>query len=96
MNKMLNAFEKNKSFIDFLRKKTKVMDIDVNTHKCLTIDRMVKQIQPHCVIVKVNQSLEEAKKNIIEKLTTNYQYEIIDINEVIEHGKKRNIKILSY
>ena len=93
LNKMLNAFEKNKSFIDFLRKKTKVMDIDVNTHKCLTIDRMVKQIQPHCVIVKVNQSLEEAKKNIIEKLTTNYQYEIIDINEVIEHGKKRNIKI---
>ena len=93
LNKMLHTFEQQKPFIDFLKKKSTVLEIDVNNHKVLTIDRMMKKIQPYCVIVKVNEALEEAKKNIMEKLTQNYKYEIIDVNQIIENGKNRNIKV---
>ena len=92
LNLMLYNFEEQKPFIDFLKKKTKIHEIDVNNHKVLTIERMMKQIKPSCVIVKVNESLEEAKKTIMEKLTNNCGYEIIDINQVIENAKNRNIK----
>ena len=56
-------------FIEFLRKKTKVQDIDVNNHEILTIERMIKQIQPYCVFFK--NDLDEADVDITHASPSN-------------------------
>ena len=49
LDKMLMEFDNKKPFIDFLKKNTDVIEIDVNNHINLTIERMLKKIQPYCV-----------------------------------------------
>ena len=90
LDKLLLNFENNKNFIEFLQKSTNFLEIDVNLHKILTINRMIKKIQPYCVFFQ-NDMSENEKTEIIEKLKNNYGFSEILLPKVIENAKSRKI-----
>ena len=90
LDKMLTEFENKQPFIDFLKKSTNVLEIDVNNHINLTIERMLKQIQPYCVYFS-NDIDEESKTELFNKLKTNYKFSEISLPEIISNAIKRNI-----
>ena len=92
LDKMLTEFDNKKSFFDFLKKNTDVLEIDVNNHINLTIQRMLKQIQPYCVYFS-NDVDEESKNELFDKLKNNYKFSEISLQEIIENAVKRNILI---
>ena len=90
LDKMLMEFDNKKPFIDFLKKNTDLIEIDVNNHINLTIQRMLKQIQPYCVYFQ-NDVDEESKNELFNKLKTNYKFSEISLQEIISNAIKRKI-----
>ena len=85
-------FDNKKPFIDFLKKNTDVIEIDVNNHINLTIERMLKKIQPYCVYFE-NEVDEESKNELFNKLKTNYKFSEISLKEIITNAIKRKILV---
>ena len=92
LDKMLMEFDNKKPFIDFLKKNTDVIEIDVNNHINLTIKRMLKKIQPYCVYFE-NEVDEESKNELFNKLKTNYKFSEISLKEIITNAIKRKILV---
>ena len=92
LDKMLTEFENKKDFFDFLKKNTDVQEIDVNNHINLTIQKMLKQIQPYCVYFS-NDVDEESKVELFNKLKTNYKFSEISLPEIISNAIKRKILV---
>ena len=92
LDKMLTEFDNKKTFIDFLKKNTNLMEIDVNNHINLSIQRMLKQIQPYCVYFS-NDVDEESKTELFNKLISNYKFSEISLKEIISNAIKRKILI---
>ena len=92
LDKMLMEFDNKKPFIDFLKKNTDVIEIDVNNHINLTIERMLKKIQPYCVYFE-NEVDEESKNELFNKLKTNYKFSEISLKEIIKNAIKRKILV---
>ena len=92
LDKMLMEFDNKKPFIDFLKKNTDVIEIDVNNHINLTIERMLKRIQPYCVYFE-NEVDEESKNELFNKLKTNYKFSEISLKEIITNAIKRKILV---
>ena len=92
LDKMLMEFDNKKPFIDFLKKNTDVIEIDVNNHINLTIERMLKKIQPFCVYFE-NEVDEESKNELFNKLKTNYKFSEISLKEIITNAIKRKILV---
>ena len=92
LDSMLYEFEQKKDFIDFLRLKANLLEIDVNSHKVLTIERMMKKIQPYIAYIQVENDINpEKKEELFNKLKEKYSFREIIISELIEDSKKRNI-----
>ena len=90
LDKMLTEFDNKQPFIDFLKKNTDVLEIDVNNHINLTIQRMIRQIQPYCVYFS-NDVDEESKTELFNKLKNNYKFSEISLPEIISNAIKRKI-----
>ena len=90
LDKMLTDFDAKKPFIDFLKKNSNIQEIDVNNHLNLTIQRMIKQIQPYCFFFK-NDIDEESKNELFNKLKEKYKFSEILLSQVIENAIKRKI-----
>ena len=90
LSKMLTEFENKKPFIEFLKKNTNILEIDVNNHINLTIERMIKKIQPYCVFFS-NEIDEESKNELFNKLKNNYKFSEISLPEIINNAIKRKI-----
>lgn len=88
----LHEFEQKKGFLDFLQKNSKFLEIDVNNHKVLTIERMMKQIQPYIAYINVENDISnEHKEELFNKLKEKYKFMEIVITDLIENAKKRNL-----
>ena len=90
LDKMLMEFDNKKPFIDFLKKNTSVVEIDVNNHINLTIERMLQKIQPYCVFF-ANDVDDESKNALFNKLKTDYKFSEISLTEIISNAIKRKI-----
>ena len=90
LNKLLFQFEQKNNFYEFLKKNSKVEEIDVNNHKILTIKQMVKQIQPYCAYIEAPQE-GNAKEELFNKLSEKYGYKEILLPKIIENAIKRKI-----
>ena len=90
LDKMLMEFDNKKPFIDFLKKNTSVVEIDVNNHINLTIERMLQKIQPYCVFF-ANDIDDESKNALFNKLKTDYKFSEISLTEIISNAIKRKI-----
>ena len=53
LDTMLYEFEQKNTFIQFLKSKSKFLEIDVNSHQVLTIAQMMKKIQPYIAYIQV-------------------------------------------
>ena len=92
LDSMLFEFEQKKSFIDFLKQKANLLEIDVNSHKVLTIERMMKKIQPYITYIQVENDINpENKEELFLKLKEKYNFWEIVISDLIENAKKRNM-----
>ena len=92
LDSMLFEFEQKKAFIDFLKEKSNFLEIDVNSHKVLTIERMMKKIQPYIAYIQVENDISnESKEELFNKLKEKYKFWEIVITELIENSKKRNL-----
>ena len=92
LDSRLYEFEQKKGFLDFLQKNSKFLEIDVNSHKVLTIERMMKQIQPYIAYINVENDISnEHKEELFNKLKDKYKFMEIVITELIENAKKRNM-----
>ncbi len=87
---LLCEFERKLPFIETLKKKTNVFEIDVNNHKILTVERMLKQIQPYLAFIS-NECDENVKTDLFNKLISNYKFYELNLPKVIENAIKRNI-----
>ena len=90
LDKMLTDFESKKPFFEFLKKNSNVQEIDVNNHLNLTVERMIKQVQPYCVFFQ-NDLDEESKTELFNKLKEKYNFSEILLSEVVENAIKRKI-----
>ena len=79
LDSMLFQFEQKKNFIDFLKQKANLLEIDVNSHKNLTIERMMKKMQPYIAYIRVENDISnESKDELFNKLKEKYHfYEIV-------------------
>ena len=92
LENLLFEFSKKKDLIEYLRKKTVVQDIDVNSHEILTKERFMKQIQPYCAFININDDDIKIKEEVFNKLKEEkYNFVEILINEVVENANKRKI-----
>ena len=92
LDSMLFEFEQKKNFIEFLRQKANLLEIDVNSHKVLTIERMMKKIQPYIAYIQVENDISnESKEELFNKLKEKYNFCEIIISDLIENCKKRNM-----
>ena len=92
LDSMLFQFEQKKTFLDFLKKEANLLEIDVNSHKVLTIERMMKKIQPYIAYIQVENDISnESKEELFNKLKEKYQFWEIIISDLIENAKKRNM-----
>ena len=90
LNKMLYEFEQKNDFLEFLKKNSQFVEIDVNNHKILTIKNMIKKIQPYCAYIDVPQE-GYAKEELFNKLIEKYGYKEINLPKIIENAVLRNI-----
>ena len=91
LSELLYEFEQKKDFYNYLKQHSKVEEINVNNHLVLTIKQMMKQIQPYCAYIEVNDENPEKKAELFEKLKNNYKFYEIEINKIIENAKIRKI-----
>ena len=92
LDSMLFQFEQKKNFLDFLKQKANLLEIDVNSHKVLTIERMMKKIQPYIAYIQVENDISsENKEELFNKLKEKYKFWEIIISDLIENAKKRNM-----
>ena len=92
LDSMLYKFEQKNDFIKFLKEKSNFLEIDVNSHKVLTIERMMKQIQPYIAYIQVENDInQENKDELFNKLKNKYGFSEIVISDLINDAKKRNI-----
>ena len=91
LSELLYEFDKKKNFYDFLRRNAKFEIINVNNHLSLTIKQMMKQIQPYCVYVEVDEQNSDQKIELIEKFKKNYNFHEIEIYKIIENAKIRKL-----
>ena len=90
LNKLLYEFEQKNDFLEFLKKNSNFVEIDVNNHKNLTIKHMIKKLQPYCAYIDVPQE-GYAKDELFNKLKKKYGYKEIYLPKIIENAIKRNI-----
>ena len=92
LDTMLYDFEQKKDLIQFLQKKSNFLEIDVNSHKILTITKMMKNIQPYIAYIQVENDIsQENKDELFNKLKNKYNFYEIVISDLISNAKKRNI-----
>ena len=92
LDTMLYDFEQKKALIEFLKKKSNFLEIDVNSHKILTIGKMMKQIQPYIAYIQVENDIsQENKDELFNKLKNKYNFYEIVITDLISNAKKRNM-----
>lgn len=77
--------------LDLTNKKLVLMEVDVNDHKALTKNKLINMVQPFCLIINCKEDTVENKNKLVTKLLTNYGFEQLDINIVIENARKRNL-----
>ena len=90
LNKLLYEFEQKNDFLEFLKKNSNFVEIDVNNHKNVTIKHMIKKLQPYCAYIDVPQE-GYAKDELFNKLSEKYGYKEIYLPKIIENAIKRNI-----
>ena len=88
LDKMLFEFEQRLPFIENLKKNSKVEEIDVNSHKILTLERTIKQLQPYCAYIIVDGD-QRIKEELFTKLIEKHDFIEIDLLKVIEKAVKR-------
>ena len=88
---LLHEFDQKKPFIEFLRKKIKIEEINVNSHEVLTVDRMMKQIQPYCAFVNIDGGDQKIKDEVFGQLKEKYNFIELIINDIVENANKRKI-----
>ena len=92
LDNMLYEFEKKKNFIQFLKSKSSFLEIDVNSHKILTIANMMKNIQPYIAYIQVENDIsQENKDELFNKLKNKYNFYEIIISDLLSNAKKRNL-----
>ena len=91
LSELLYAFEKKKDFYEYVKQNSKVEEINVNNHLVLTIKQMMKQIQPYCAYIEIDNDNSEIKTELFEKLKNNYKLCEIEINKIIENAKIRKL-----
>ena len=91
LSELLYKFEQKKDFYEYLKQNSKVEEINVNNHLILTIKQMMKQIQPYCAYIEIDEDNSEKKNELFEKLKNNYKFNEIEINKIIENAKIRKI-----
>ena len=92
LDTMLFEFEQKKAFIEFLKQKSNFLEIDVNSHKVLTIAKMMKQIQPYIAYIQVENDINpENKDELFNKLKNKYGFYEIVISDLLSNAKKRNM-----
>ena len=92
LDSMLYEFEQKKDLIKFLEEKSNFLEIDVNSHKVLTIERMMKKIQPYIAYIQVENDIsQENKDKLFNELKDKYGFSEIIITDLINNAKKRNI-----
>ena len=92
LDTMLFEFEQKKAFIEFLKQKSNFLEIDVNSHKVLTITKMMKQIQPYIAYIQVENDINpENKDELFNKLKNKYGFYEIVISDLLSNAKKRNM-----
>ena len=92
LDTMLYEFEQKKDFIQFLKIKSKFLEIDVNSHQVLTAAQMMKQIQPYIAYINVENDIsQESKDELFNKLKNKYGFYEIVISDLINDAKKRNM-----
>ena len=93
LNEMLYEFENKKTFHELLKKKTNLQEIDVNNHLILTKKKFIKQIQPYCAYIEVeNEATNSAQKEeLFNKLKEKYNFYEIQIDKIIENAILRKI-----
>ncbi len=90
LNKMLYDFEQKSSFYDFLKTNSPFDEVNVDNHKILTIQHMIKQLQPYCAYIEA-QPDSNAKEELFNKLNDKYGYKEILLSKIIENAIKRKI-----
>ena len=92
LDNMLYEFEQKKNFIQFLKSKSNFLEIDVNSHKILTISTLLKNIQPYIAYIQVENDISpESKEELFNKLKNKYNFYEIIISDLISNAKKRNL-----
>ena len=91
LSQLLHTFEQKKEFYDYLKKNSKVEEINVNNHLVLTIKQMMKQIQPYCAYIEIDEDNADKKGELFEKLKNNYSFFEIEMNKIIENAKIRKL-----
>ena len=61
LSELLYKFEQKKDFYEYLKQNSKVEEINVNNHLILTIKQMMKQIQPYCAYIEIDEDNSEKK-----------------------------------
>ena len=90
LDKMLTEFDRKQSFIDFLKKNAKILEINVNNHQILIEDLIIKEIQPYTAFIKIDAE-PKLKDELFPRLKENYNCFEINLPNIIENGKKRKI-----
>ena len=90
LDKMLTEFDRKQSFIDFLKKNAKILEINVNNHQILIEDLIIKEIQPYAAFIKIDAE-PKLKDELFPRLKEKYNCFEINLPNIIENGKKRKI-----
>ena len=91
LSEMLYQFEQKKPFYDFLKKSSNVEEINVNNHLILTINQMMKQVQPYIAYIDFDEESNNKKEELFDKLKSKYNFCLVDIDKIIEKAKIRKI-----
>ena len=91
LSEMLYQFEQKKTFYDFLKKSSNVEEINVNNHLILTINQMMKQVQPYIAYIDFDEESNNKKEELFDKLKSKYNFFLVDIDKIIEKAKIRKL-----
>ena len=91
LSEMLYQFEQKKTFYDFLKKSSNVEEINVNNHLILTINQMMKQVQPYIAYIDFDEESNNKKEELFDKLKSKYNFCLVDIDKIIEKAKIRKL-----
>mgnify|MGYP002859972316 CR=1 FL=1 len=91
LSEMLYQFEQKKTFYDFLKKSSNVEEINVNNHLILTINPMMKQVQPYIAYIDFDEESNNKKEELFDKLKSKYNFCLVDIDKIIEKAKIRKL-----